>query len=104
MCSIKQNSTIPSKRQRISRYISAFALVLFLCAFLSHSEHITSHTSQLEQQECYLCSQGLDTVKANHSISLLIVQVFQNVAINTELMLAQSPYFGLPLLRAPPRF
>ncbi|RHW76602.1 hypothetical protein [Colwellia sp. RSH04] len=104
MCSIDKNSTMLSKRRRLNRYISTLVLMVFLCAFISHSDHITSQASQFEQQDCYLCYQGLDTVEANNSVSIFVVKHFQNVVIHTELMLAHTPYFGLAKLRAPPRF
>jgi len=97
-CNYILGSNVPSMK--------AMALMVFVLCFLTsvltHAEHLVSPSVTVEQQDCHLCNQGIDTppelphvqAQANNSYSVIIF----------ELIVAEfkRSNFVLPSLRAPP--
>lgn len=79
-------------------------VLLFLVSSLVHADHVTEQSTNIEQLDCYLCHQGLDTPPELPQIQLLtIVSYFlpSQAAVTIEL---KRHYFVQPQLRAPPVF
>jgi len=101
-------SKSPNKEVKNSATMNAIAAMVFVLIFLAsnlvHADHIASHTINAEQQECYICHQGLDTPPELSQVKNSFV-VSYNVKlyalVTAEL---QVNNFVKPPLRAPPVF
>ena len=88
--------------------MNALALVVFVLFFLTstlvHADHIASHGTNAEQQECYICHQGLDTPSGllQPKVSSITSYFHCSYAIITTHF--RGSYFVQPQLRAPPIF
>ena len=79
-------------------------VLLFLASTLVHADHLTEQSTNVEQIECYLCHQGLDTPPELSQTQLLTTVSYflpSQPAVTIEFM---SNYFVQPQLRAPPVF
>ncbi len=94
--------TISQRESKGFKTISVFTLMMFFCAFLLHSHHVSEYSAGNGLQECHVCHQGLDSAVTSSSISLavVIVSFYSSETALSEVF--QSPYHGLAQLRAPP--
>jgi hypothetical protein len=77
-------------------------MFLFLTSLIAHAEHLATPKSIVEQQNCQLCKQEIDT-----PLELLVIQVVLDTCYNpfvakvttVEFIFSQ---FIQPFLRAPP--
>lgn len=79
-------------------------LLLFLVSTLAHAEHLVSQATAIEQQDCHICNQGIDTPP-----KLLQVHANINTRYNLVTQAISTTDFSLsnfvkPRLRAPPLF
>ena len=82
-------------------------MVFLLCFFTSamvHAEHVAKTNSNVEQQECYLCHQGIDTPTQSPQIQFVSIVKFGLLTENFTLVFVKNNDFVQPLLRAPPIF
>lgn len=88
--------------------MKAIALMVFLLLFLSstlaHAEHLASTAIAIEQQDCHICNQGIDTppklLQVHANITTRYNLVTQAI-FTTDFSLSN---FVKPPLRAPPLF
>lgn len=88
--------------------MSALALMVFVLLFLTstlvHASHLTEQSSNVEQQECYICYQGIDsppelpTLKS-HAIASNYFHAQRIITPDVKWF-----FFVQPQLRAPPLF
>lgn len=85
---------------------NALALVVFVLFFLTsnivHANHIAIQNSSVEQQECYICHQGLDTPPELPQIQHDFIAIYSSnlfEVVSTEFKVSS---FVQPQLRAPP--
>ncbi|PHR83522.1 MAG: hypothetical protein COA59_11925 [Colwellia sp.] len=77
-------------------------VLLFLTSVLAHADHLIDQSTAIEQQDCQLCNQGIDTPPDLPQVKASIVThgVFFTITVTTaEFSFSQ---FVQPLLRAPP--
>ena len=96
--------TISQRESKHFKIISVLTLMMFFCAFLLHSHHVSEHSAANGLQECHVCHQGLDSAVTSTNISLAIIAVSFDHCEQAISEVFQSPYHGLAQLRAPPRF
>lgn len=88
--------------------MNAFALVVFLLLFLTsslvHADHIATYSTNAEQQECYICHQGLDNPPKVAQINLPFVTGYGQHVCDAIQVNFKLNFFVLPQLRAPPTF
>ncbi len=96
------------KRVVIPITMNAIALMVFVVLFLTsalvHADHLIEQSLNVEQQECYICHQGLDTPAELPKIQTpFVVSSYLRVAkaVTAEFKLNS---FIQPQLRAPPTF
>ncbi len=100
----------PFKKESSERLttMNALALVVFALFFLTstlaHADHLTTHAVNAEQQECYICHQGLDTPSELPHVDSLFVERYNNNLFAVITAQSQVNYFVQPQLRAPPTF
>lgn len=88
--------------------MNAIALMAFVLFFLTsnlvHADHLIEQATQIEQSECYICHQGLDTPPKLPQVLAPYVASYH--LVNYEVTTAQfkSNSFVQPQLRAPPVF
>ena len=83
--------------------LMAFVL-LFLTSTLAHADHLIEQSINVEQQECYICHQGLDTPSELPTIQTpVVINLYLSVVkvVTADFKLNS---FVQPQLRAPPRF
>lgn len=77
-------------------------LLLFFASTLVHADHLIEQGTNVEQIECYLCHQGLDTPPELPQIQLFAVTShFISLQTVTSVEVKSSDYVQ-PQLRAPP--
>jgi hypothetical protein len=79
-------------------------VLLFLLSTLAHADHLAEQTTNVEQSECYICHQGLDTPPELPQVQLLSITHYfftPKPIVTTGL---KASYFVKPQLRAPPVF
>ncbi len=86
--------------------MNAIALVAFMLLFfvstLAHADHLIELPTNVEQQECYICHQGLDTPPELVKISFANTACYSLVSSNVSSVKFSPSYFVQPQLRAPP--
>ncbi len=98
------NSTEKNKLPKHITAISFLTLLAFFVAFFSHSEHLTQYNTNVEQQDCHICQQGVDTPPKAIKQSEIFLFAFDVVITSGFSELSVKPYYGMPQLRAPPNF
>jgi hypothetical protein len=77
-------------------------VLLFLTSILAHADHLTDNNTTIEQQNCQLCNQGIDTPPEESIVQAIVISRYNSfipeVIINDFL----PSQFVQPLLRAPP--
>lgn len=85
---------------------NVLALVVFLLFFLSstlvHANHIVAEAIHAEQQECYICHQGIDNPPELPQIKNLFVASYNNKFFQLVSTQCKVSNYILPPLRAPP--
>lgn len=79
-------------------------VLFFLTSTFVHAEHIASHTINADQQECYICHQGLDTPSGISQAKLPIITSYSYCSYAITTSQVRGNYFVQPQLRAPPLF
>lgn len=79
-------------------------VLLFLVSTLVHANHLTEKTTDVEQLECYLCHQGIDTPPELPQVQLLTIVSYFLSAQSLLTIEFKGNYFVQPQLRAPPVF
>lgn len=77
-------------------------LLLFLTSVLAHAEHLALQETAVEQQDCHICNQGIDTPPELPQIQAISVSRYNLVtwkAVTTKFTLS---YYVIPPSRAPP--
>lgn len=77
-------------------------VLLFLTSVIAHADHLVVQEITIEQQDCQLCNQGIDSPSALSQVKAAVVSrysLFTAKVTITEFMLSQ---FVQPPLRAPP--
>lgn len=77
-------------------------LLLFLISTLAHAEHLVSQVTAIEQQDCHICNQGIDTPTELTQVQATIVtryNLVNQVIYTADFSLSN---FVKPPLRAPP--
>lgn len=76
-------------------------LLLFLISTLAHADHLVSQATSIEQQDCHICNQGIDTPPELPQVHAIITRynlVTQAIA-TADFSLSN---FVKPPSRAPP--
>lgn len=93
--------------QKIST-MNASALVVFLLLFLlstfAHANHVAKASINVEQQDCYICQQALDTTPDLPIIHHRFIVSYTYVLIDIISVLYKDNDYAQPQLRAPPVF
>jgi len=88
--------------------MNALALVVFVLLFLTstlvHADHLTDHSLSSEQQECYICHQGIDTPPELPQIRFHYVASYNLKLQKVTIVHGKVNDFMQPQLRAPPTF
>jgi len=79
-------------------------LLLFLTSTLAHADHLIEQSVNVEQQECYICHQGLDTPSELPTIQTPVVTSLYLSVVKVVSAGFKLNSFVQPQLRAPPRF
>ena len=85
------------------RALMVFVL-LFLASTLVHADHLTEQGTHVEQVECYLCHQGIDTPPELPSVQLASIASYFSPVQAAATIEFKRYYFVQPQLRAPPTF
>jgi hypothetical protein len=101
-------TSLTKVRLKKNKTTNALALVVFLLFFLtstlSHANHIVSDVVHAEQQECYICHQGLDTPPEFPEINQLFIANYGTKLFKIVIVQLKANNFIQPPLRAPPVF
>lgn len=88
--------------------MNALALVVFVLLFListvAHADHITAQANNAEQQECFICHQGLDSPSELPKVKTIVASSYSLKTYQTFSPLFNTSSFLQPQLRAPPVF
>lgn len=79
-------------------------VLLFLVSTLVHADHLAEQTSNVEQSECYICHQGLDTPPELPQVKLLSIAHYFFTPKSIITIELKASDFVNPQLRAPPVF
>ena len=79
-------------------------LLLFLVSTLVHADHLIEQGTNVEQIECYLCHQGIDTPPELPSVQLASIVSYCSPVQAALSIVFKRNYFVQPQLRAPPTF
>ena len=77
-------------------------VLFFLTSTLVHADHLATQAINAEQQECYICHQGIDTPPELPQVKNLFVASDSNNAYQAVTTQFKVNSFVLPQLRAPP--
>jgi hypothetical protein len=100
----------PLEKETTKKYVTmnALALMVFVLFFLTstlvHADHLASHTLHVDQQECYICHQGVDTPPELPQVKSPLIVSYRNSTYETLKLEFKVNYFVKPQLRAPPIF
>jgi hypothetical protein len=94
--------------EKKSATMNALALMVFVLLFfistVAHADHITTQVTNAEQQECYICHQGIDTPPELSQIHTVFVASFAVNPPKAVTVQFKVNNFIQPPLRAPPVF
>ncbi|MCW8831869.1 MAG: hypothetical protein OQK09_00930 [Colwellia sp.] len=98
------NKIIVEKQPTMSALALMAFVLLFLTSTLVHAEHLTEQSINVEQQECHICHQGIDTPPElpklqEHAIARYYFNVQDTITADVKCCL-----FVQPQHRAPPLF
>lgn len=96
------NKNLSKKISTMNASALVVFLLLFLISTLAHADHITTAGVNAEQQDCYICYQGLDTPpdlskSASGFLASYCYTTFDLISVQLKIN-----DFVQPLLRAPP--
>lgn len=77
-------------------------LLLFLTSVLAHAEHLVFQETTVEQQDCQLCNQGIDTPPELTQIQAITVSRYNLFIAKVATPQFTLSYFVQPPSRAPP--
>ena len=80
----------------------AVFVLLFLMSTLVHANHIASNAIHAEQQECYICHQGIDTPPVLTQVKNIFVASYYTDLYDLSIAKFKVNNFVQPPLRAPP--
>jgi len=105
--SFNANLSQANKKQAITPVtMSAIALMAFLLLFLTstlaHADHLIEQSVNVEQQECYICHQCVDTPPEQPQVQVVAVTSYQLKPQKILTVTFKASGFVQPQLRAPP--
>jgi len=77
-------------------------LLLFLISVLAHAEHLVQQNTTIEQQDCHICSQGIDTPPKLLQRKTTNFTLYNLVVLKEKVIQTTLSYFVQPPSRAPP--
>ena len=77
-------------------------LLLFLTSVIAHAEHLVFQDITVEQQDCHLCNQGIDSPPELPQIQAVAVPRFDLVTSQKLTKISPLNDFIQPPSRAPP--
>jgi len=77
-------------------------LLLFLVSTLAHADHLASQVTAIDQQDCHICNQGIDTPPELPQVYAIIVTRYNLVTEAIATTDFSLNYFVKPPSRAPP--
>lgn len=99
-------SKISNNNQNNLTTMKAFALMVFLLLFLisglAHAEHLVQQDINPEQQDCHICSQGIDTPPKLLQIKTTNASLYGVVVAKDNVIQTPLSSFVQPPSRAPP--
>lgn len=88
--------------------MTAFALMVFVMLFITstlvHASHVATNDINIEQQDCYICHQGLDTPPDLSLIKHDFIASYCHIVVDVSSAQFKVNAFVQPQLRAPPVF
>jgi len=100
----KQNSNPVKEPSTMNVFASVFFVLLFLTSTLVHANHLIEQPTHVEQQECFICHQGIDTPPELPHIQYVAVARYCFTLSKTMATAFKHYFFVQPQLRAPPSF
>ena len=96
------------KESKKTLTMNALALMVFVLLFftstLVHADHLIEQTTDVEQSECYICHQGVDTPPELPTVQIIFVASYCHNSYNAVTAQFKVNNFVQPQLRAPPVF
>jgi len=77
-------------------------MLLFLTSVLAHADHLVDQKTTVEQQDCQLCNQGIDTPSDLPQIQTSVVTRYNLFTAKVTTIDFTPKQFIQPPLRAPP--
>ncbi len=77
-------------------------VLLFLTSALAHADHLAGQAIMVEQQDCHICNQGLDTPPELTQIQAIVITGYKVLISKKTTTKFAFSYFFQPPLRAPP--
>ncbi len=77
-------------------------LLLFLTSVLAHADHLVFQETTVEQQDCHICNQGIDTPPELPKIQAIAVNRYTLITSQLTTTKFTVNYFVLPPSRGPP--
>ena len=77
-------------------------VLLFLTSILAHADHLTDNNTTIEQQNCQLCNQGIDTPPEESLVQAIVITRYTSFISQVIINDFLPNQFVQPLLRAPP--
>lgn len=77
-------------------------VLLFLTSALAHADHLVAQAITVEQQDCHICNQGIDTPPELTQVQAIVVSGYKHVISKATTAEFTFSYFVQPPLRAPP--
>jgi len=103
MALLSQLNKETSKKLTTTNALTLVVFVLFfLTSILVHADHLATQATNVEQQECYICHQGLDTPPELPQVKNLFIASYCNNSYQTITAQFKANNFVQPQLRAPP--
>jgi len=102
---INQQNSNPTKiLSTMNAFVVVGFLLLFFTSVLVHANHLIDQTTHVEQQECFVCHQGIDTPPELPQIQYCAVASYYFTLFKTATAAFKHYFFVQPQLRAPPSF
>jgi len=79
-------------------------LLLFLTSVITHADHLALQQTTVEQQDCQLCNQGIDTPPELPQIQTIAISRYNFVIAKVTTSPFTLSHFVQPPSRAPPFF
>jgi len=77
-------------------------LLLFLISTLAHADHLVAQATAIEQQDCHICNQGIDTPPELPKVQAIAVSRYNLVISKIATAEFVLSNFVKPPSRAPP--